>query len=149
MSPTQMTPTIELGSSEESYSVNNYRQLRQSLARRIGAAAGGEDKQDEHSNGQIIFCRLAFRVLLCPTNVSCAAGDLQSQGLDRAAQRLHMQTIRDRTRLASYQTLSHVALFMSTQLGGTHVTVSLGWCLSNDFLLLVKHRPAPLSARGG
>jgi hypothetical protein len=111
MSPTQMTPTIELGSSEESYSVNNYRQLRQSLARRIGAAAGGEDKQDEHSNGQIIFCRLAFRVLLCPTNVSCAAGDLQSQGLDRAAQRLHMQTIRDRTRLASYQTLSHVALY--------------------------------------
>ena len=40
------------------------------------------------------------------------------------------------------------SIFMSTQLGGTHVTVSLGWCLSNDFLLLVKHRPAPLSARG-
>ena len=26
---------------------------------------------------------------------------------------------------------------MSTQFGGTHFTVSLGWCLSNDCLLLV------------
>lgn len=93
--------------------------------------------------------RFAFRILLCPTNASCAAGDLRYQGLDRAAQRLHLQTIRDRTRLTSYQTVSSVALCISTQLGGTHVTVSLGWCLSNDFLLLVKHRPAPLSARGG
>ena len=89
-------------------------------------------------------------IAIDPTSLHTTLSYRKAQGqLDRAAQRLHMQTIRDRTRLTSYQTLSHVALFMSTQLGGTHVTVSLGWCLSNDFLLLVKHRPAPLSARGG
>ena len=55
----------------------------------------------------------------------CCWWPLQSQWLDRAAQRLHMQTIRDRTRLASYQTVSYVALFMSA-----HVDATMSLCLS-------------------